>query len=130
MRATEVSFMTLPIITRSEAKASGLLRYFTGKPCKHGHVEERLVSNGACLQCRKDGEPAYRAANPEKRRDSNRKYVAANREKVLEANRKYAAANREKRVEANRKSRDKKYCAEVSTTVERGLGAAKASGRL
>src|SRR3954464_6823164 len=28
------------IVTRTEAKAAGLPRYFTGKPCKYGHVAE------------------------------------------------------------------------------------------
>lgn len=38
-------------MTRSEAKAQGLKRYFTGKPCKRGHVSERRVSTGICLHC-------------------------------------------------------------------------------
>jgi hypothetical protein len=29
------------IITRKDAVALRLVRYFTGKPCKHGHVGER-----------------------------------------------------------------------------------------
>jgi hypothetical protein len=39
------------IITRAEAKARGLKRYFTGKPCKHGHVDERLTVNTSCVVC-------------------------------------------------------------------------------
>jgi hypothetical protein len=31
------------IISRAEAKARGLTRYFTGKPCKYGHIAERYV---------------------------------------------------------------------------------------
>lgn len=38
------------IITRAEAKACGLDRYFTGKPCKHGHVAQRYKS-GRCVVC-------------------------------------------------------------------------------
>ena len=41
----------LPITTRKEAQAQGLIRYFTGKPCKNGHIAERITSNGTCLQC-------------------------------------------------------------------------------
>jgi hypothetical protein len=26
-------------------------RFFTGRPCKHGHVAERLISSGACVEC-------------------------------------------------------------------------------
>lgn len=39
------------VVTRAEAKARGLIRYFTGKPCKHGHVAERYVSTGFCMRC-------------------------------------------------------------------------------
>src|SRR5580693_1074062 len=39
------------VISRAEAKAAGLKRYFTGKPCPHGHVEERKVSTWGCMKC-------------------------------------------------------------------------------
>lgn len=38
--------------TRSEAKSVGSKYYFTGKPCKHGHISPRLVK-GTCMECRK-----------------------------------------------------------------------------
>jgi 5-methylcytosine-specific restriction endonuclease McrA len=38
------------VITRAEAIALGLSRYFTGKPCKHGHVAERRIE-GKCVEC-------------------------------------------------------------------------------
>ena len=41
----------MQIITRKEAKAAGLQRYFTGKPCKRGHVSERLTAGGTCQEC-------------------------------------------------------------------------------
>lgn len=33
---------TLEIISVADAGAAGLKRYFTGRPCKNGHVSERL----------------------------------------------------------------------------------------
>lgn len=39
------------IVTRKDAMARGLKRYFTGKPCKHGHVDERKTSGGSCVTC-------------------------------------------------------------------------------
>lgn len=39
------------IISRAEAKARGLKRYFTGIPCSRGHVSERRVSNVSCVTC-------------------------------------------------------------------------------
>ena len=38
-------------ITRTEAKSQGLKRYFTGKPCKHGHLTFRGVASGGCCEC-------------------------------------------------------------------------------
>lgn len=38
--------------TRAEAKASGATHYFTGEPCKHGHVAPRKTK-GACVECLK-----------------------------------------------------------------------------
>src|SRR5579872_2342906 len=42
---------TRPIVTRAQARADGLTHYFTGKPCKSGHVAERYLSNGSCVDC-------------------------------------------------------------------------------
>ncbi len=44
----------MDIITRAEAKARGLTRYFTGKLCKRGHVAENAVPTVV----------AYRGAKP------------------------------------------------------------------
>jgi 5-methylcytosine-specific restriction endonuclease McrA len=38
--------------TRSEAKATGAKYYFTGEPCKHGHITARKTK-GACVDCMK-----------------------------------------------------------------------------
>lgn len=41
----------MDIITRKEAKGQELSYYFTGHPCKHGHVSKRLTSSGVCYTC-------------------------------------------------------------------------------
>ena len=38
--------------TRAEAKASGAKYYFTGEPCKHGHIAPRKTK-GPCVECLK-----------------------------------------------------------------------------
>ena len=38
--------------TRAEAKATGAKYYFTGEPCKHGHIALRKTK-GACVECLK-----------------------------------------------------------------------------
>jgi len=97
------------IISRKEAIAKGLKRYFNGKPCKYGHVAENYV-RGECVVCRDRRRAAYDAANREraaarsKKRyeaDPNRAraYAAAyreiHREKVLERTAKWRSQNRE-----------------------------------
>lgn len=63
--------MTLPIRTREEAHAAGLVRYYTGKPCHKGHDCERYVSSGGCIDC-----VSYKAA-PKKREAANLAWPSA-----------------------------------------------------
>ncbi len=71
---------------RSEAKAVGATRYFTGKPCPAGHVAERLVSSGACVACVKN----YKATTKEQRWESEKK--RRERPEVQEARRRAGRA--------------------------------------
>lgn len=43
--------MAIPIISRAQAKAEGLKRYFTGLPCTKGHLVERYVGDQHCVEC-------------------------------------------------------------------------------
>lgn len=38
-------------ISRKEAQALGLTRFFTGLPCRHGHIAERNVASKSCMTC-------------------------------------------------------------------------------
>lgn len=46
--------------TQPEAKALGLSSYFTGRPCKHGHVAKRYTTNKACASCAVTGLARWR----------------------------------------------------------------------
>lgn len=39
------------IILRRDAAARALPKYFTGKPCAHGHVAQRYTKTGVCCSC-------------------------------------------------------------------------------
>lgn len=41
----------MEIKLRKQAKAEGSLRYYTGNPCKRGHISERWVFSGTCISC-------------------------------------------------------------------------------
>jgi hypothetical protein len=91
------------IISRDEAKALGLKRYFTGEPCRHGHIAERSVHSGRCWECdraRHARSAKWKVANPERVRETRRKHRAANleeaREKDREAAHKRYIKNRDK----------------------------------
>jgi hypothetical protein len=43
--------MDLVIISRDQAFREGKRRFYTGKPCKQGHIAPRYVSTGACTEC-------------------------------------------------------------------------------
>jgi hypothetical protein len=89
------------IIGRAEARALGLKRYFTGKPCKHGHVAERSVSGG-CMECNRGHDREWRAANPEKDRERKRLHYAKNKDKLLSRRAAKRAANPQKAREYQR----------------------------
>lgn len=88
-------------VSRKEAQAQGLSKYFTGEACRRGHIAERYVA-GACCECVSDRKKeiyqerreevlaymkvqgaAYRAANPEKRAENSRRWKQNNPERVL-----------------------------------------------
>jgi len=41
----------MDVISLNIAREQGLKFYFTGKPCKRGHVSNRLVSGRSCIEC-------------------------------------------------------------------------------
>ena len=43
----------MEIVSRALAKANGLKRFYTGKPCGYGHIDERVTSSGVCLECQR-----------------------------------------------------------------------------
>ena len=106
-----------PIISRTEAARQGLTHYFTGKPCKHGHLAKRSVKRKECMECArlrsekhyrddpaKDNarRKAYRLSDTERARIQERasgsKWRRRNYEKVLAYNRAWVQANPEKRA--------------------------------
>lgn len=38
-------------ISRQNAKNMGMTKYYTGEPCKRGHIVQRYIHTGACTQC-------------------------------------------------------------------------------
>lgn len=79
--------------TRAEAKATGAKYYFTGEPCKHGHIAPRKTK-GACVECLKAEWQAAAETRAEYFREYNRNeevkdrkhtWYQKNREQVIQA---------------------------------------------
>lgn len=79
--------------TRTEAKATGAAYYFTGTPCKHGHIAPRKTK-GACVECLKlewvegnDTRAEYFRVYNRREDVKNRKHewYHKNREQVIQA---------------------------------------------
>jgi 5-methylcytosine-specific restriction endonuclease McrA len=83
---------------RSRAKAAGETWYFTGEPCRHGHVCEKLTADGSCRECKRLRTLARYHANPQAGRDAVKRWRKENPDKALELDRR----NRSKRGERSR----------------------------
>lgn len=53
------------IVTRAQAIERGLTRYFTGNPCKYGHIAERYLQSG-CIECVRIAQAKARQEKAEK----------------------------------------------------------------
>lgn len=79
-------------ITRREAKEQGLKRYFTGKPCKHGHISERYTRCGGCIKC---GE-IYRLCHAEDHKAYLQEHYQKNRQEYIDKADEWARGNHDK----------------------------------
>jgi hypothetical protein len=91
-----------PCRTSKEALAAGATTYFTGKPCKRGHIAFRFSAARNCSECHKTIKAEYRERHPEKDqewRDNNKE-----RRSVLAAFR--YQADKERHKARNRRWRE------------------------
>ena len=102
--------MGMELISAREAFDKGLKRYFTGVPCKFGHIVERMICNGVCVEClrirrHKTREKNYevvkqwRKDNPEKWAEQCKRYQSKHKDKLDV----YRKEWREKNIEHVRK---------------------------
>lgn len=72
----------MEIISRKEAKEKGLKRYFTGRPCKYGHVTERKIKSSDCIECAKNKDKNHYKKNKDKILNAVKNYRTKNKEKI------------------------------------------------
>ena len=71
----------MKIVSRKEAINENFPRYFTGKPCKRGHLAERYTSTGMCINCQNHHHEAEKESGRAKY--YRKTYYESNKEEVL-----------------------------------------------
>lgn len=89
--------------SRKHARELGETRYFTGKPCRRGHIAERSTSRGVCVECHRQVCAESRVRNDA----TQRKYREANRDRINSRIREWKRAHRSATRETDRRYRNK-----------------------
>ena len=102
------------IIKRKQAISKGLKRYFTGVPCKNGHISERATNGWYCIECNAQTQKENRENNREEYNSYFRKRF--NTEEGKAERNKIRLNNLEKDMLYNAKKRAKKNNWEFNLT--------------
>jgi hypothetical protein len=87
---------------RFEAMQNGQRRYLAERPCKRGHLGERMTSTGTCIECRQIKAKERYHADPQKAVAKVLDYYQKNAELVKEKRRQRYAKNPEKELADSR----------------------------
>jgi hypothetical protein len=98
-------------LSYSEALQQGAKTYFTGKPCKYGHVAERYTKGATCVECVKEKARKRQQTQPEEYRKYQQRYYQENKSHVNAQMRKYRENNREQHREYMRRYREENRAA-------------------
>lgn len=74
--------VTVPLISREEAIAKQLTRYYTGQKCSNGHLAERIVSTRTCIVCHRQAQLSNKTARG---REARRQAKAEGRTRYFSA---------------------------------------------
>lgn len=95
------------MLNRDDARSLGLKRYFSGLPCRVGHISERYVSTGGCIECHALARRAYADAFPEEVKRMKKDWQNRESARMAQHTRNWRARNPEKD-----KAKQKKWAAE------------------
>jgi 5-methylcytosine-specific restriction endonuclease McrA len=66
------------IVSLAEARERGLSKYFTGEPCKRGHVSERITKDRQCCECKSINCKAWWSRNKDQVAPKNKAWKVRN----------------------------------------------------
>jgi hypothetical protein len=80
------------VVLRKQAIQLNQKWYFTGEPCRKGHVARRTVANHTCTECQKIRDEKFRVDNPEYHHHYNKQYYPNNKERTHKHSTKFYAS--------------------------------------
>lgn len=114
--------MAIEIISREEARAQGFKLFYTGVPCKNGHLAPRRLGKGRaqpCVQCVSEYHEKWYDKNRERKRAQNAANKAADPEKAKAINRASALKWRAKNLEKARETARRWYADPENRRIHR-----------
>lgn len=119
-------------ISYSNAKASGLKRYFTGEPCPRGHIAQRYVCSRACVLCARELKKCWAAKNRGRIRKYDQKLYVTNGSRRREQNSEWRRLNPERARQSKKAEYEKnklRYAIRMKNYRELNKDILRVSGR-
>lgn len=83
----------MQLLSYKQAIADGVDRYFTGRPCKRGHIAERRVSGRCCIVCADNASKTWAKQNQTRVKQIAAEWNARNKVEEAERARKWRKNN-------------------------------------
>ena len=95
----------MKILPRNIAREQNISRFFTGEPCTHGHISERVTSSGACVECNRERSAKWNESNRDRQRESMRSNYDSDPEYYKKKARLWEKENSERARDIKRESK-------------------------
>lgn len=87
----------IEIINKKDALALGVSLYFTGKPCKHGHISKRFSNTSICVECSRLRKIDWYKKNKKRILDKKKKEYHKNPDLYLKKHKERYESNKDKK---------------------------------
>ena len=108
----------MEIVSLKTAKKNSIKRYFTGRPCKRGHIAERITRDRSCCECERIRQLRWNKENKEWKRQYDERWRVENKERRIKANFLWRSKNPEKMRANSNARRARKLNAEGRYTAK------------
>ena len=111
----------MDIVTKEQAINLKLVKYFTGIPCKSGHIDFRYTNTNICYECKRLQNIRCNSRNKETLSKISKKSYQKNRQKRLANSKNWANKNREKsnQIKRNYKLRNLEKVREAGRSYQK-----------